>query len=663
MFFKPAYRVFTIGSLCTILVAGSLLSQTPDEPRFFSKLLYPELQKAGCNGCHADDGVASATRLHFPAESASDEDIEAFGTRLASLVDRKNPERSLLVTKPTNRLEHTGGQRILPGSKEERLLQLWVRHLAASSIVDDSQSSLSGVTGPEVQPVFMSRLTHSQYNNTVRDLLGDETRPADQFPQEDYVRGFKNQSEVQSIPLLLAEAYSAAAEKLARSAFRSGQWKKIVPCQPASFGGAACRSQFIGHFGRRAFRRPLTASELQRYNALFIRESRRTGKFFSGAELVVETMLQSPNFLFRMERGPAAKWANYEIASRLSYFLWDSMPDEPLFSSAAARELGTTAGVEQAARRMLQHPQARQALNEFVSQWLRFDRVLNVVRDRRLFQQFNSGLAVAMTEETRRLAAHLAWNNQNFMEIYTARYGFLSTELAALYGFPAPAEQFGMVRFPAVSDRAGLLGQATFLTLTSKPGETSPTERGLFIREHFLCQKVPPPPPGVSASLPPLSENKPMTSRERLQVHLSNESCASCHRLIDPIGFGLEKFDAIGRKREKLALTFFAARGETDRKPTKVELELDTKGRISGIPDSDFSTPAELGQVLASNAECQKCVVRQVFRYAMGRLETPSDRAVIDKGFDDFKRSQFKFQQLIISLVTSKAFRETPRYD
>ena len=663
LIFKPAYGAFARVSLCTILAISSLLGQTPNEPRFFLKVLYPALQKAGCNGCHADDGVASATRLHFPPESASDEDIEAFGRRLVSLVDRENPERSLLVTKPTNRSEHTGGQRILPGSPDEKLLQLWVKHLAAVSSVDDSEPSRSSVTEPETQPVFMSRLTHSQYNNTVRDLLGDETRPADQFPQEDYVRGFKNQSEVQSIPLLLAEAYSAAAEKLARNAFRSVQWRKVVPCQPASSRDASCRNQFIGHFGRRAFRRPLTASELQRYNALFIREAKRTGKFLFGAQLVVETMLQSPNFLFRMERGPAAKWADYEIASRLSYFLWDSMPDERLFLSAAAGQLSTAAGVEQAARRLLQQPEARQALNEFVSQWLRFDRVLNVVRDRRLFQQFNSGLAVAMTEETRRLTAHLAWNNQDFMEIYTARYGFLSSELAVLYGFPAPAEEFGMVRFPATSDRAGLLGQATFLTLTSKPEETSPTERGLFIREHFLCQKVPPPPPGVSASLPPLSESKPMTSRERLQFHLSNESCASCHRLIDPIGFGLEKFDAIGRKREKLALTFFAARGETERKPTKVELELDTKGRISGIPDSDFSTPAELGQVLAGNAECQKCVVKQVFRYAMGRLETPADRAVIDKGFDDFKRSQFKFQQLIISLVTSKVFRETARYD
>ena len=657
---KPPYRTIALVSFFILSAIGSLLAQTSTEPRFFSRKVYPLLQKAGCNGCHADDGVASASRLHFPQEGASGDAVEEFGRRLVSLVDQKAPERSLLVTKPTQRVDHTGGQRVMPGSEEEKLLLIWVKHLAA---VSTSPASLSNEKAPEHQPVFMSRLTHSQYNNTVRELLGDETRPADQFPQEDYVRGFKNQSEVQSIPLLLVEAYSAAAEKLARNAFRTGEWKKIVPCQPAASGAAACRNHFINRFGRRVFRRPLTPNESQRYNALFIREAKRTGKFLSGAQLVVETLLQSPNFLFRMERGPAAQWVNYEIASRLSYFLWDSMPDEPLFLSAAAGQLSTAAGVEQAARRMLQHPQSRQALNEFVSQWLRFDRVLNVVRDRRLFQQFNSGLAVAMTEETRRLAAHLAWNNQSFMEIYTAGYGFLSSDLAALYGFPAPEEEFGLVQFPRTSERAGLLGQASFLTLTSKPEETSPTERGLFIREHFLCQKVPSPPPGVSASLPPLSESKPMTSRERLQAHLNNESCATCHRLIDPIGFGLEKYDAIGRKREKLALTFFPARGETERKPTKVELELDTNGRISGIPDSDFSSPAELGQVLASNAECQKCVVKQVFRYAMGRPETPGDREVIDKGFDDFKRSQFKFQQLIISLVTSRSFRETARYD
>ena len=233
---KPAYRAFMLVSLCTFSAVSSLPAQTSTEPHFFSRKVYPALQKAGCNGCHADDGVASASRLHFPPEGASAEDVEEFGRRLVSLVDQKTPEQSLLVTKPTHRVEHTGGQRVILGSEEEKLLLLWVKHLAA---VSTSQPSLSSEKDPESQPVFMSRLTHSQYNNSVRDLLGDETRPADLFPQEDYVRGFKNQSEVQGIPLLLAEAYSAAAEKLARNAFRTGEWKKIVPCQPTSFGSAA----------------------------------------------------------------------------------------------------------------------------------------------------------------------------------------------------------------------------------------------------------------------------------------------------------------------------------------------------------------------------------------------------------------------------------------
>ncbi len=566
-----------------------------------------------------------------------------------------------MVGKPTGRLEHTGGQRIVPGSEEEKLLLFWVQELAASRITPAASSSTAEANFRQAEPVFMSRLTHSQYNNTVHDLLGDETRPADQFPQEDYTRGFKNQSDIQSIPPLLAEGYSASAEKLARNAFRSGRQKDLVPCQPASAQDAACRAQFILQFGRRAFRRPLTQAEAQRYSALFAREAKRTGRFLSGAQLVVETMLQSPTFLFRMELGPAGKWLPYELASRLSYFLWDTMPDEALLRSASEGLLASREGVAQEARRMLHDPRAREALNEFVSQWMRFDRVLNVIRDRRLFPLFNSGLAAAMAEETRRLVAHLSWTNQNFMEFYTAKYAFVSSDLATLYGLPAPAEEFGLVRFPANSDRSGVLGQATFLTLTSKPEETSPTERGLFVREHFLCQKIPSPPPSVSATLPPLSEDKPMTNRQRLDIHVSNESCASCHRLIDPIGFGFEKFDAIGRKREKLQLTFFPQRAERERKPSKAELELDTRGKVSGIAGSDFSSPNELGKVLAQSAECQRCVVKQVFRYALGRMETPADRPVIESVFEDFARSQFRFQELIISLVSSDTFRNVAR--
>ena len=207
-------------------------------------------------------------------------------------------------------------------------------------------------------------------------------------------------------------------------------------------------------------------------------------------------MLQSPNFLFRLDETSDPKWKPYATASRLSYALWDTMPDAELFAAAARGELDTPQGVEKAARRMLDHPRAREALDEFVSQWLRFDRILTASKDRRTFPQFTRETAVAMTEEARRFVGDLVWNDRNFMELFTADYGFVNADLAAIYGVPAPAKEFDRVAFPAGSERAGLLGQALFLALTAKPDDTSPTARGLFVREQFLCQHVPEPPPG-----------------------------------------------------------------------------------------------------------------------------------------------------------------------
>jgi hypothetical protein len=292
---------------------------------------------------------------------------------------------------------------------------------------------------------------------------------------------------------------------------------------------------------------------------------------------------------------------------------------------------------------------------------MRFDRVRTAVRDRRLYREFTSELAAAMTEETKRLFNHLVWEDGNFMEFFTVRYTFPNSELARFYGLATPPEEFARVDLPAGSARAGVLGQALFQTITSKPEETSPTERGLFVREHFLCQDVPPPPPGVNANLPPSTDERPMTNRERLTVHLTSPACASCHRLIDPIGFGFERFDAIGRYREKHVLVLHPTRDEQQkgRKKTATEhsLEIDTSGLVAGIPDSAFSTPAELGEILARTPACQKCVVKQYFRYAFGRQETAADEAAIERALEAFRTSGFRFQELIISLVASNVFR------
>ena len=646
--------VFAISMVAAPLAAGA--EPTIVDESYFATTLYPVLQAAQCVRCHSDNGVASETELEFPPSDPRPEDIAALGLSLLDFVDRKNPGESLLLKKPTRRVKHTGGERIKPGSDEERMLLAWINFLASLSgeQVRQAKESIARARRRELTPLTVRRLTHSQYDHTVRDLVHDETQPAGNFPKEDFINGFKNQVEAQGISPLQAEAYGKAAERLAAAAFRGGDQHGLIPGAPASPDDATLAGKFVQHFGLRAFRRPLSDDETRRYSALLLREADRSRDFHSGAIVVIEAMLQSPHFLFRLERAVANP--QYDRASRLSYFLWDTMPDEGLLATAAKGELATAAQIEQAARRMLDDDRARPAFHEFLAQWMRFDRVLSATRDRRRYREFNSELAAAMIEETRRLFDHLLWNDRNFMELFTAEYTFVSADLARLYGLSEPASEFAKVAYPPDSGRSGVLGHGSFLVLTSKPAETSPTARGLFIRNRFLGHEVPPPPPGVDTTLPAITENAPLTNRQRLEVHLNNESCAGCHRLIDPIGMAFEQYNAIGAFQKKMQLQFGGRYEESRTQRTMIELELDTSGFIQGMDNSAFTTPRELGRLLAGSNACQKCIVKQLFRYAFGREETPGDQPVIEKLLERFRSSGYRFRELIVALVTSDLF-------
>jgi hypothetical protein len=307
--------------------------------------------------------------------------------------------------------------------------------------------------------------------------------------------------------------------------------------------------------------------------------------------------------------------------------------------------------LERATRRLLADPRAHEALNEYVSQWLRFDRLVTASKDRRKYPLYTRETASSMTEEATTFVSDLVWNNRDFMTLFTADYGHVNQELARVYGVTAPAKDFDRVAFPANSERAGLLGEGLFLAMTAKPEESSPTARGLFVREQFLCQHVPDPPPGVNTNLPPVTEAKPQTNRDRMTEHASNSTCATCHKLMDGIGFGLEKFDAVGARREKLTLEF----GGGKTKHT-VDLPLDTAGNVAGIADSQFSSPAQLGAVLAKSAQCQECMVKQYFRYTAGRMDTEADQPLILKVTEEFRKSQFHFQDLVVSLTLLREF-------
>jgi hypothetical protein len=660
----PAPALFSALVIAAVTAAfepGASAQATPAvDESFFAERVYPVLHAVQCERCHSDNGVASETRLEFPEPDAGRDRITTFGLSLTDLIDRRDPDRSLLLRKPTRRVKHTGGQRIKPGSGEEAVLLAWINYLAGLSDEQVRQARERGAPSDRrgLEVLAVRRLTHSEYDQTVRDLLGVRFQAASSFPKEDFVNGFKNQPESQGVSPLQAEAYSKAAERLARAAFRGGDPHGLIPRRPESPTDAVSADAFVRRFGLKAFRRPLTDDEVRRYSRMFLEEAARRSDFHAGASMAIEAMLQSPHFLFRVERGPGSPDAQHETATRLSYLLWGTTPGEELLRQAGAGELATAGQVEATARRMLDDPRARGALEEFLGQWMRFDRVLEATRDRRRFREFNAELAAAMVEETRRLFNHLVWDDQDFMEFFTADYTFVNTDLARLYGLPAPAEEFAKVRYPADSGRSGVLGHGSFLVLTSKPAETSPTARGLFVRNRFLGQEVPPPPAGVNTVLPAVTEDAPMTNRQRLEVHLNSESCASCHRLLDPIGLAFEQYNAIGVFQKKMVLQFPGARGgeARGRRSTTKEVDLDTSGYIQGVEGSAFSTPRELGRLLAESNTCQRAIVKQFFRYAFGRQEAVNDQPVIDALLTKFRDSGFRFRELIVALVTSDLF-------
>ena len=458
------------------------------------------LHAVQCERCHSDNGVASETRLAFPEADAGRDQITAFGLSLMDLVDRQNPEQSLLLRKPTKRVKHTGGQRIKPDSDEEAVLLSWINYLAGLSDeqVRQAREKIARAEQRGLEALTVRRLTHSQYDHTVRDLLGDQIQPASSFPKEDFINGFKNQVEGQGISPLQAEAYGKAAERLARGGLsrrrparldsRPARSRRPTPRVPTSSCGSLASRRFAAR---------LTDGEVRRYSGLFLEEAGRTKDFHARGRDGRSRPCSSRRISCSASNGARAaptRSMRSPAACRISS--GTRCPSDELLRAAAEGELATAEQIEATARRMLDDPRAGAAMEEFLAQWMRFDRVLEATRDRRRFREFNAEVAAAMVEETRRLFNHLVWNDQNFMEFFTANYTFVNTDLARLYGLPAPAEEFAKVEYPADSGRSGVLGHGSFLVLTSKPAETSPTARGLFVRNHFLGQEVPPPPAG-----------------------------------------------------------------------------------------------------------------------------------------------------------------------
>ena len=371
------------------------------------------------------------------------------------------------------------------------------------------------------------------------------------------------------------------------------------------------------------------------------------GDFETGAEYGLAALLQSPHFLYRVENGvpdstdpdrrPLGDW---ELATRLSFLLWNSIPDEELLLAAEAGELQSLAGLEAQAHRMLADDRARAGIRNLFTEILHLYALDDLTKDPAVFTHASPELADSAEEETLLLLEQLILQEDaDFRELLLAERTFVDRRLAALYGVAAPAEEgFGEVALDPADGRRGLLGQASFLALQAHPGSSSATLRGVFIREVLLCQEMPPPPANVDTSIPEADQTSP-TLRERLTVHLEDPTCAGCHQLTDPIGLGLENFDGIGRWRL-----------------TEGGAPIDPSGTLDG---ADFADAWALARVVSEHPSFGPCMTAHLYRYTTGHEIAEGEAALVDWLADGFAASGYSYQDMLLEVILSDGFRYT----
>jgi len=500
----------------------------------------------------------------------------------------------------------------------------------------EASASSAAADANDVGSVTIRRLNRVEYDNTIFDLLGDDSHYSASFPPDDGAESFTNIADALSISPLLFEHYESAAERAAARALRN---PAITEC--ARPGTEACATEALGRLAKRAFRRRVGDDEVARLVAV-VREVQADGDTFElGMQRAIHAMLLSPSFLFRAESDPdpGAKTAHplddYELANRLSYFLWSTMPDDALFAYADAGKLSDPRIFELQVRRMIASPKADALVANFASAWL-VHSLPTVVPDPVAFPTFDEDLRASMGKETSAFLSSFLFGDQSLADMFDARFTFVDARLAKHYGLP-PVTGTSLVRveLDPATHRGGLLTQASILTMTSVATRTSPVRRGAWVLSELLCAPPPPPPPGIPALEAQASVG---TIRERMEQHRKNPVCATCHSRMDPIGFAMENFDALGRYRE------------TDNgQPIDATGELPGGTRIDGA--------AELAAALKADPRFPRCATRKMYTYALGRAPAGFDEPRLVALTQAFAQSGYRTRALIETIVHTDAFR------
>lgn len=496
---------------------------------------------------------------------------------------------------------------------------------------------------PPLPAPFARLLTRSEYRRTVQELLGTTEDPTVTFPEEPEVNGFNNNARSYAATPLLVEQLDLAASKLAASA-QARAFSGLVSCEGKS--ERECASDFIARFLRRAFRRAPSSAELVSFETLYDRVASGSGHA-EGLRSIIEAALLSPQFLYRVEAPlvsePLAESRElplgpYELASRLSYFLWGSMPDELLLARAEEGALSTPAGIEAEARRLLADPRAKDRASEFHSLWLKTNRLPSLARD---------GAPAEFGRDLQRsLLAFLddvLWAGGTIRDLLTTEVVYATPAMGAFYGYATdPSAPFTRVVPP--EPRPGLLGQPALLTRLSLANQSSPIQRGVFVRDALLCSPVANPPPSVNNNPP--DPQPGLTTRELFRVHTEFAVCAECHRLIDPVGFGFEAYDQLGRYRT-----------EQEGKP------IDVNGSLDEVPDpamaGSYTGLGELSERLTIGNTVLDCVTRKWLEFAIARAVSPADSCEVLASLDGGS-SDTPLIEVLVAITKSRPFRMAP---
>jgi hypothetical protein len=489
------------------------------------------------------------------------------------------------------------------------------------------------------------RLNRVEYNNTIRDLLGDNSNPAKDFPPDaDSAKsGFFAGG---TVALADAGHLLEATEAIADGALK--RLKDILPCSATATAAAdqdQCARTFITSFGKRAFRRPLTPEETTDLTSYY-GSLRSGGNDFQGAvRLLLAGILLSPQFLYRWEvtpktavkEGALVRYNSYEMASRLSYLLWASMPDDASFGLADQNKLSTPDQIEAEARRMLKDPKAKQALADFFTQWLAISDLHNVAKDSKAFPTFTAELADSMVAETAAFGSTIVVDGDGKLStVFTSSNSFVDANLGKLYGVSATGTTLAPMALKA-GERAGILTTAGWLTQHASAEETNPPRRGKLLADRVVCAEIPLPPDNVPDPKPPAPN---LSVRERFEDHSKNPCASACHNVIDPLGFAFENYNGIG-----------AYQTTDGMKPVNASGSISLDGAAK-----PFKNGIEFQALLGQSKQVADCMARQFLRYALKRKEVSGDEPALAAALETFNKQSGNLRELIVALTRTRAF-------